>query len=322
MKWLFYISFCCLTSLSYGQKAEILFRESQLRIGEQTTFVLSFEYSNPTGEILIAWPQFDDQLTEHIEILDRTVDFDEIIDSNYNVFNKKQEFTVTCFKPGIHYINPIGIEMDDSLYYSNPLQLLVQTVEVDTATGITDIKEIYSVDYSFGEQMEDWFKKYWPFLAGSAAIVAIFFLLRLIKNARPEKEIVLPPPIPAHITALKSLIELKNNQAWLMDNKKKYYSELTFTVRLYLEQRFGIQAIEHTTREIIQDLKYADISEDDKMYLRRILSEADMVKFAKMKPENKFGEESLHKSIDFVEKTKKESETSKTEESEELNNGE
>ena len=91
-----------------------------------------------------------------------------------------------------------------------------------------------------------------------------------------------------------------------MDDKKQYYSELTYTVRLYLEQRFGIQAIEHTTREIIQDLKYADISEEDKMYLRKILSEADMVKFAKMKPENKFGEESLDKSIDFVNKTKKE----------------
>src|SRR5690606_27942836 len=112
------------------------------------------------------------------------------------------------------------------------------------------------------------------------------------------------PPIPAHITALKSLIELKKRQAWKTENKKEYYSELTYTVRLYLEERFGIQAIEHTTREIINDLKYADISEEDKVYLRKILSEADMVKFAKMTPQEKHGEESLEKSIDFVQKTK------------------
>lgn len=287
----------------------MIFRQPELRIGEQTTFVLNFEYPNATGEALIGWPQFDENLTDHIEILERTVDFDEIVDSNYSIYNRKQEFTVTCFEPGIHNLKPIGIEFNDSIYFTNPLKLFVETVEVDTTKGITDIKENYAVDYSFGEKMEDWFKQYWPFLAGSVGLVVLFFLIRLIKTKRPEKVEPAPPPIPAHITALKSLVELRRKQAWLMDDKKKYYSELTYTVRLYLEQRFSIQAIEHTTREIINDLKYADISEEDKMYLRRILSEADMVKFAKMKPENSFGEESLNKSIEFVEKTKKEEES-------------
>lgn len=297
-----------LSAFAFGQKAEMIFRHQKLRIGEQTTFVLSFEYPNPTGEALIGWPEFDENLTDHIEILERTVDYDEIVDSNYRIYNRKQEFTITCFEPGIHNLKPIGIEYNDSLYYTNPLKLFVETVQVDTTKGITDIKENYTVDYSFSEKMEDWFKTYWPFLAGSVGLVALFLLFRLIKSKRPEKVVPAPPPIPAHITALKSLIELKRKQAWLMEDKKEYFSELTYTVRLYLEQRFGIQAIEHTTREIIDELKYADISEEDKMYLRRILSEADMVKFAKMKPQDQFGEESLNKSIDFVEQTKKEEE--------------
>ena len=317
MKWILNISFL-LSLCAFGQKAEMIFRQQELRIGEQTTFVLSFEYPNPTGEALIGWPQFEDKLTENIEILERTVDFDEIVDSNYSIYSHKQEFTVTCFDPGIYNLKPIGIEFNDSIYYTNPLKLLVETVEVDTSKGITDIKENYAVEYTFGEKMEDWFKKYWPFLAGSVGLVAIFFLIRLIRSKRPEKVEPAPPPIPAHITALKSLIELKRKQAWLMDDKKQYYSELTYTVRLYLEQRFGIQAIEHTTREIITDLKYADISEEDKMYLRKILSEADMVKFAKMKPQDEFGEESLNKSIDFVEKTKKEEEYEEQKEKDDL----
>lgn len=299
---------CLASSLVFAQRAEMLFRNDQIKIGEQTTFILNLEYKNPTGEALIRWPQFEENLTEDIEILERTVDYDEIVDSAYNIYSRKQEFTVTCFEPGMYHLKPIGIELNDSMYYTNPTQLLVQTVEVDTSKGITDIKENYSVEYSFSEKMEDWFKQYWPYLAGFGGLVALFFLFRLIKSKRPEKEEPAPPPIPAHITALKSLLELKKQQAWLTEDKKKYYSELTYTVRLYLEKRFGIQAIEHTTREIINDLKYADISEEDKVYLRKILSEADMVKFAKLKPEDSFGEESLYKSIDFVEKTKKEDE--------------
>ena len=297
----------CLSS-SWSQQAQMLFRPAEIRIGEQATFVLAVEYADPKGSALVAWPRFDDELTEYIEIVDRTVDFTEIVDSTNKIFQRKQEFTVTCFEPGIHRLNPIGIEVNDSMYYTNMIDFVVQSVEVDTSKGIHDIKENYSVDYTFSEKLEDWFSKNWPYLAAGGGLLALFFIFRLVRNKRPEQEEDAPPPIPAHITALKALLDLKKKEAWLTENKKEYYSELTYTVRLYLEQRFGIQAIEHTTREIINDLRYADISEEDKIYLRKILSEADMVKFAKMKPDTSHGEESLNKSIDFVEKTKKKEE--------------
>ena len=62
--------------------------------------------------------------------------------------------------------------------------------------------------------------------------------------------------------------------------------------------------MEQTTREIILHLKHSPISEEDKTYLRKILTEADMVKFAKSKPADEDGEKSLNSSIDFVERTK------------------
>ena len=305
MRFISVIAFVMLSWVGDSQKANMAFNVSELRIGEQTTFTLSLEYQKGAKEVLIAWPQFDEMLTDYIEILDRTVDFEATLDSSENKYIRKQEFTVTSFEPGFHKINPIGIELNDTMVYTNSANLFVESVAIDTSKGITDIKENYGVDYSFGEKIEDWFKYYWPYLAGAAALVACYFLFVLIKNRRPEKIIPDAPPIPAHITALKALIELKQKQAWRTEDKKQFYSELTYTVRLYLEERFGIQAIEHTTREIIDDLKFADISEEDKVYLRKILSQADMVKFAKMKPDETAGEDSLYKSIDFVEKTKK-----------------
>ena len=125
----------------------------------------------------------------------------------------------------------------------------------------------------------------------------------------PEKEI---PKIPAHLTAMTVLNELLRNERWKQEDKKEYYSKLTDTVRLYLEERFNIFAMEQTTREIINDLKTSDISEEDKIYLRKILSQADMVKFAKFSPNDEDGYTSLNQSIEFVERTKKEEETDQT----------
>ena len=289
------------------QRAELILGFNKIRIGEQISMILTIEYVNENNDILVGWPQFNDEFTEHIEIIDRTVDFEKIVDTLNHVYSRTQEFQITCFQPGIHMIPSIGIELNDSVYHTYSTSLIVETVEIDTSKSITDIKENYSVEYSFGEKVEDWFKYYWPWIASAGGLLAIFFLFKLFKNRKEEEEeIPFVPVIPAHITALKSLQQLESEKAWLSEEQKEYYSELTYTVRLYLEQRFGINAVEQTTREIISELKFADISEEDRLHLRKLLSQADMIKFAKMKTGKDQGKDSLYKSIDFVQKTKNE----------------
>ena len=309
MSKLFIISLLLISFPSFGQEARLNLSYEKIRIGEQISLTLELEYENPKEDALIAWPQFDDAITKYIEIVDRTVDYDELLDSANQIYIRKQQLLVTSFQPGYHLIPSIGIELNDSIYQTNAQTLLVETVEVDTSKGLTDIKPNYQVSYTFSEKVEDWFSKYWPWLAGAGVLAALFFLFRLYKNRTVEEEEVYVPPIPAHITALASLRALEHKEAWKSEEKKAYYSELTYTIRLYLEQRFGINAVEQTTREIIAELILADISETDKDYLRKILSRADMVKFAKVIPTNEDSQESLLKSINFVEKTKKEEDT-------------
>ena len=304
MRFALIISIVCLSFLTFGQKAELELGFDKMRIGEQIPMTLKIEYTSESDEVLIGWPQFNDEFTEHIEITDRTVDYEELIDSVNRIYQRKQDFNITCFEPGYHIIPAIAIEFGDSVYHTYPQTLLVETVEVDTSKGIVDIKENYAVDYTFSEKLEDWFAYYWPWLAGVGGLIALFFLVKLIKSREQEETEPYVPPIPAHITALASLKELESSEAWKSLEQKDYYSDLTYTVRLYLEQRFGIKAVEHTTREILLELKFADISEDDKLHLRKLLSQADMIKFAKMKADQNHGKDSLFKSIEFVEKTK------------------
>ncbi len=299
------VIFSFISLAGFGQKAYMSIDTSRIRIGEQTILRLYFEYANPDEDALIGWPQYDDNLTDEIEIIDKTVDYEALTDSTTKTYLREQQITISVFEPGYFKIPAQEIELNESIYMTNELDILVETVEVDTSKGIVDIKPKYEVNYSFSEMAADWFKTYWYVFAIAGGVIAIFFLYRLLKKRRGEEPEPEAPKIPAHITALEALNALLYGEGWKTSQKKEYYSTLTDTVRRYLEERFDIHALEKTTREIIADLKNADISDDDKVYLKKILSQADMVKFAKFSPEDEDGYSSLRQSIEFVERTKK-----------------
>ncbi|MBL7897984.1 MAG: hypothetical protein JNJ99_05580, partial [Crocinitomicaceae bacterium] len=232
-------------------------------------------------------------------------DYESVIDSISKTYLREQQITISAFEPGVFKIPAVDIEFNETVIQTNELEILVETVPVDTSKGIVDIKPIYEVEYSFTEMTLDFFKTYWYIFAGAGVLVALFLLFRLLKKYRKEKPEPEAPKIPAHITALAALNELLMREQWKNEDKKEYYSRMTDTVRKYLEERFNIFALEKTTREILLELKNADISSDDKTFLKKILNQADMVKFAKFTPADEDGFVSLKLSIEFVERTKK-----------------
>ncbi len=310
MKQLAFILILLVSAISYGQTASLKLDTNQLRIGEQTVVHLYFEYQNPKGEALIIWPAYDENLTDDIEIVDKSIDSEVLIDSSSSTYLREQQLLITAFERGYYPIPAQEIRLGDSLYYSNMDTLFVETVEVDTSKGIADIKPIYSVNYPFSERSKDWLKNYWYWIAIIVGLLIVFLIWRFYKKKQPEiDEEILEEIIPAHVIALAELEKLLISEQWKSLEKKMYYSDLTDTVRTYLENRFDIHAMEQTTREIITDLKYASISEEDKAYLRKILREADMVKFAKFTPSDDDAFAYLNKSIDFVKRTKENDKT-------------
>ena len=108
------------------------------------------------------------------------------------------------------------------------------------------------------------------------------------KNKKPKvEEIVYASPIEkatAHLKTLekKSLVE--------RGEVKAYYSELTDIVRTYIEEAIEIPAMESTTSELIEGLRNAakqkklKLSAETVENLEKVLKQADLVKFAKVKP--------------------------------------
>ncbi len=308
MKYFLYISFIIISFTSLGQdvKVESILDNDHIKIGEQAHLRLNLSYSANSTYDSINWPEFDNYITNDIEII-----FKDKIDSSITVCHdslcpgfRSQVLTITSFEVGKQLIPSIKYTVNDSDYFSNPIPLWVETVEIDTTQGIFDVYDIYDVDYPLTERAADFTKQYWHWFLIGVLLVLIYILYRKYKN-RPQPEIIAPKIIiPAHVKALKILNQSKDKRSWENDNRKAYYSELTDAVRLYLEDRFNMQALEQTTSEIIRDLQSADITTEDKLFLKQILQQADFVKFAKFNPTNEDGLKALDKSFDFVEKTK------------------
>ncbi|MFK8044290.1 MAG: hypothetical protein AB8B72_02255 [Crocinitomicaceae bacterium] len=295
----------CFGNFGFSQGfASAKYSRDSIRIGEQLLLQLGFKCQKVSIDS-VNWPQFDDYLTNSVEIIDRSRLQTVVTDSITQDVMLMQNFVLTSFEEGENILEPILIKFKDSIYSTNVSSLYVSTVAVDTTNNIYDIKPIQEVDYKLSNRINDFFIDNWYWIVIVGLLSLILILLYYFYSKRERQQVIsLAPIIPAHIPALKKLKALADSRAWENEDKKGYYSAVTDTVRKYLEERFEIQALEETTIEIIRDLKYSDIVSKDKFFLEEILKQADMVKFAKYKPDNQDGETVLSKSIEFVERTK------------------
>ena len=92
------------------------------------------------------------------------------------------------------------------------------------------------------------------------------------------------------IIDLEKLQELDNKLLWQNNEIKKYYSELTEIVRVFIEKELEIPALEITTHELVSLLsdynnpKNIKPAKETIRKLNALLQEADLVKFAKSTP--------------------------------------
>jgi hypothetical protein len=129
-----------------------------------------------------------------------------------------------------------------------------------------------------------------PWLLGIILIAAIVFLviyaLSRINRNKPLFQRPPKPKLPPHVIALQELDKLKTEELWQHEKVKDYYTRLTDIVRVYIEDRFSIAAMEQTTFEILNSFKGEELQIEKKTVkeLGDILELADFVKFAKLTP--------------------------------------
>jgi len=272
-------------------------------IGDQTN--VTFEATFPESAML-SLPVFSDTIIDKLEILNIS-DIDTVKE-NGNI-KIKQTYLVTNFDSGWYVIPPLNFTIGfpnmnrvDTIQ-SIPVYFGVMTMPIDTANAnaITDIKALKNAPITFQEVL--------PFAGLGFGVLILAFLIYLLYLKLTHKEPLFikheKPKVPAHIIAFSELDKLKEDKLWQKGQVKEYYSRLTDIVRIYIEERYGILAMESTTDEIIDGFRISGtLDKELKDGLFDTLVRADFVKFAKANPLADENDESLKFAYKFITKTK------------------
>lgn len=134
---------------------------------------------------------------------------------------------------------------------------------------------------------------WWPWiLALLLLIAALWYGYRYYKKYQQNR--VDAPPAAKPAPFVSPLFTLNNSLKTLprpsslhhREEYESFYMTLGDAIRLYLKQVYEFQALEMTTREIIDSLRKNLASQEIITITRKVLNEADMVKFANFTPDN------------------------------------
>ncbi len=181
----------------------------------------------------------------------------------------------------------------------------------DTTSVILPIKDILTTKQSFWDK----YKTYFLLLGLLLISLGLFYFYMANKGKEDiaKEASIVAPKLPAHEIALEKLKNLRAQEDWKKGKVKSYQSDLTYTIREYLENRYDIKALESTTDEIIRALSQNNFDSVHEKDLKEILQIADLVKFAKAQPAEDLNEVFLDKAKSFVLETKKTHSVTETE---------
>lgn len=267
-------------------------------IGDQQH--LTFEVRSD-GQVKVVFPLLRDTVVKGVEIIAGPVrDSVREKDGKWLI---KEKYLITAFDSGVYVIPPMPVKIENQEYNNilrtEPVAFVVNTFQVDPQKGNYDIVLPYDAPWTFAEILP---YLLWTLLGLAIILLGIWYWQRRKKNrplfvARKEE-------IPPYIKAIRSLDEIKGEKLWQAGYEKEFYTRLTDTVRQYLDEEFGISAMEQTSGETITALKSnRDIESKECDKLENMLTTADFVKFAKYTPLQDENARHLDVAYEFVSTT-------------------
>ena len=262
---------------SYGQVSSSIDTTS-IKIGEQILYKI--QVAADTTD-LVVFPE--GQTFIPLEVVESFQVDTTKKDSKFEFIKK---YALTQFDSGKYTIPPQKVVVAGKAFFTDSLRIEVQDVAVDTTKQkLFEIKPIIEVDKSAGN--------WWKYLLAIVLILGIiaFLVYWLVWREKPltqEEKIALLPP---YERAKQALIELDNSKFLENDEIKAYYSELTLIIRKYLDEKVYDHSLESTTDELIDRLQLLkdgnqiDLDNTTIKNIDTILRRADLVKFAKSKPD-------------------------------------
>lgn len=274
--------------------AEVSLNRSSVTVGDPVLFRLIIRY-NPS--LKIAYPRLGKYL-EAFAIKDFKI-LPVREEAGMNV--EESQYLLTVFKVGLYEIPPLEIRYNDpeeKTIRTPLLRLEVEAVNTEGAQDIRDIKDPLEITWN------------WRPMARAISLLLVllgtawgmFYLIRRWHASRQRQLSEIPKeklsPEEEALAALKKL----QKDGW--GNIKWFYTEISDILRRYVGRRYQFGAVEQTSEELGEHLKYKDIGEKPYELVKDILMESDLVKFAKYMPSQKTAENVLPRMREIIEFTK------------------
>lgn len=213
-----------------------------------------------------------------------------------------RKYTVTSFDENLYYLPPMNVTVDGRKYASRNLALKVLTIPVDTLHP----NQFFPPDNVQNPPFlqEEWSAPFWGSIGFALCLFIIVYLAVCLRDRRPVIPTVrIIKKVLPHKRALDAIGRIKADKLVMSEDQKAYYTQLTDALRQYIEDRFGFNAKEMTTSEIIENLRN---NGDSKMTeeLKELFTTADLVKFAKHSALINENDANLLHAVEFINTTK------------------
>ena len=239
---------------SQGMKAQSVIVDAtidslQILIGQQARIKLQVTLDADKRAI---FPLYPDTLVRGVEVLDVAKCDTQLLNNGQRAV-LTQEYTVTSFDSALYYLPPMEVLVDNKPYHSKALALKVYSIPVDTLhpDQFFGPKTVMKAPFAW----EDWYVSIAAALLFVPFLLALIYLVKRIRDNKPIiRKVRVEPKLPPHQLAMQEIERIKSEKIWQKGQPKEYYTELTDALRQYIKERFGFNAMEMTSTEIIDKL--------------------------------------------------------------------
>lgn len=270
--------FCVVFSYVSTSQVSSTIDSTAIKIGEELRYKIQVDVDSAS---LVVFSE--EQTFQPLEIIN-SYPVDSTKKGGYYKLTKT--YGLTQFDSGVYTIPKQKIRIGDETFFTDSLKVKVNPVVVDTTKQklfdikpITDVQKIRS--------------KFWAYVSFFLLITLIIAGLAywFIWRKKPLTDAEKVAALPAYERARLALENLDENSYFQNEEVKLFYSDLTQILRQYLDEKVYDQSLESTTDELVFRLKtlqaanQINLKENTIRNIETILKRADLVKFAKSKPD-------------------------------------
>lgn len=277
--------FLLFTYSAQAQQIHTFVDTDSLQVGDQFTLsiVLQGNY------VLQNYPDADD-FHDDIEMQNR---------QRFQVAANRDSvvYTLQFFSLEDIIIDRLQFELQDTTLQSSRVPLFFKTTLAEDDAELRPFKPIF-----------DFARSYWPWILALLLIAAAGYFLYKKLRERAKQDTYIPAPFSVEpfidpLQELEKSVQAIASEPPPVNEKEfeQFYIRLGDAIRLYLKRVYEFPALEMTSGEIVRKLQELRASSDLIKKVKKVLYDADMVKFAKFNPASDQVSDAIKTGSDFVE---------------------